>query len=153
MPKKINSSQKSKAKQKPRAGSKNIKKAQGSKLKKANNAKNFKKSLQVISQDVIECCPVTGLMIKQNTERGHPAYIHAPLTLFPTPYPIDRYKEAIEYQKPMGQVLSGIVQDPEQNIHSLLKDFSSKDEFMTHLLRISRVFNDQVKRGEPAQTI
>ena len=58
--------------------------------------------LDVISQDVIECCPIIGLMVKENTVRAHPTYVHAPLTLFPTPYPIDRYKEAIAYQQPMG---------------------------------------------------
>ena len=82
--------------------------------------------------------------------RAHPTYVHAPLTLFPTPYPIDRYKEAIAYQQPMGQVVSGIVKDPEQHIHTLLKDFAEKDDFMKRLLKISRVFNDQVRRGEPA---
>ena len=95
-----------------------------------------------IAQDVIETCPVIGLMIKENTERGTPQYIHAPITLFPTPYPLDMYKKAIAYQEPMGEVVGGIVRDPVKNIHELLRDFSAKDEFMEKLLQISRAFTD-----------
>lgn len=50
-----------------------------------------------ITQDVIEACPIYGLMIKENTRKGTPQYINAPMTLFPTPYPEDMYKQAIAY--------------------------------------------------------
>ena len=53
---------------------------------------NLDEILPTIVQDVVEACPVTGLMIKENTQRGHPSYIHAPISLFPTPYPLDIYK-------------------------------------------------------------
>ena len=75
------------------------------------------------------------------------------MTLFPTPYPVDMYKKAIAYQQPLGDVIGGIVRDPEKNIHELLRDFSTKDEFMKVLLQISRAFNDQRARGEPTQTV
>ena len=83
-------------------------------------------------------------MIKENCTRGTPQYINAPMTLFPTPYPLDMYKNAIELQKPMGDVIAGIIKDPVTNIHSLLRDFSAKDEFMKMLLEISRAYNDQI---------
>ena len=75
------------------------------------------------------------------------------MTLFPTPYPVDMYKKAIAYQQPLGDVIGGIVRDPEKNIHELLRDFSTKDEFMKVLLQISRAFNDQRARGETTQTV
>ena len=51
---------------------------------------------EVIKTDVVEACAVDGLMIKQNTTWGDPAYQHAPMTLFPTPYPLDLYNEAYQ---------------------------------------------------------
>ena len=95
-----------------------------------------------ISQDVIEACPINGLMIKENTKKGTPQYINAPMTLFPTPYPVDMYKKAIAYQEPMGEVVAGVVRNPEKHIHELLSDFSKKDDFMAMLMKISRSFND-----------
>lgn len=49
----------------------------------------------------------------------------------------------------MGEVVAGIVRDPQKNIHELLADFSKKDDFMAMLMGISKSFSDQRARGEP----
>ena len=98
--------------------------------------------LSEIAQDVIEACPVTGLMIKENTQRGHPSYIHAPMTLFPTPYPLDMYKKAHSLQASMGDLIGGIIADSRQNIHALLADFAAKDNFMAKLIEVSQAYAD-----------
>ena len=63
----------------------------------AAGSQDFTKLLKTIVQDVVETCAATGLMVKKNTTRGDPNYHHAPLALFPTPYPVDMYKEAFSY--------------------------------------------------------
>jgi hypothetical protein len=35
-------------------------------------------------------------MGKTNTEKGHPEYIHAPISLFPLVYPADLLQKALE---------------------------------------------------------
>ena len=72
----------------------------------AAGSADFGKLLNTVVQDVIETCAATGLMVKQNTTRGDPNYHHAPLALFPTPYPLDMYKEAFNYQHAMGELMS-----------------------------------------------
>ena len=52
--------------------------------------------LERIRIDAIETCAVTGIMIKKNTEKGHPEYIHAPISLFPLVYPADLLQKALE---------------------------------------------------------
>ena len=79
-------------------------------------------------------------MIKQNTIRGDPVYTHAPMALFPTPYPLDIYSQAYHLQKPMGDLVGGIVADPVRNIHELLDDFATKDAFMARLISVSKAF-------------
>jgi hypothetical protein len=37
--------------------------------------------------DAIETCSALGLMVKMNEIRGHPCYIHAPVSLYPVPIP------------------------------------------------------------------
>ena len=53
----------------------------------------------------------------------------------------------------MGDLVSGIISNPRQNIHELLADFSSKDAFMARLINVSKAFADQRDRGEPVQDI
>ena len=92
-------------------------------------------------------------MIKQNTIRGDPAYQHAPMTLFPTPYPIDIYKNAYNLQTAMGDLIGSIISNPRRNIHDLLANFASKDIFMARLINVSKAVADQKDRGEPVQDI
>jgi len=118
-----------------------------------SKAAGLDKLLETIGQDVVEACPTTGLMIKHNCTRGDFLYQHAPMTLFPTPYPIDIYKEAYHLQSSMGDLMSAIVSDPERNIHNLLGEFATKDAFMSKLIGVSEAFQSQRKRGEPVQDI
>ena len=74
-----------------------------------------------------------------------------PLSLFPTPYPMQLYKDALAAQSPMGDLIAGIIGNPEKNIYELLDNFSSKDAFMARLIEVSKEFNAQRARGEPVQ--
>ena len=71
------------------------------------------------------------------------------MTLFPTPYPIDIYKEAYKLQGAMGDLIGAIVSQPRTNIHDLLAGFAGKDAFMERLIGVSKAFADQKDRGEP----
>lgn len=107
-----------------------------------DSSANIDDILATIAQDVVEACPVQGLMIKRNTSKGDPTYTHAPLSLFPTPYPLDIYRDVLSVQIPMGDLISGIVADPSKNIHGLLANFATKDAFMARLIGVSKEFND-----------
>ena len=50
----------------------------------------------VLVRDVIETCMIKGLMIKSTTKETEHDYIHAPISPFPTPFPNNLYKEAID---------------------------------------------------------
>ena len=58
--------------------------------------------LQEVATDVVEACSVDSIMLKQNRIRGDPNYVQMPISLLPTPYPFDMYKEAFGYQQAMG---------------------------------------------------
>ena len=88
-------------------------------------------------------------MVKENTVRGDTKFIHAPLSIVPTPYPVNMLNNAFDLQLPLGELICGIIHKPEENIHGILEDFSKKDLFMRKLMDISKAFNDQRNRGEP----
>jgi hypothetical protein len=50
----------------------------------------------MIVQDVIETCSVKGLMMKSSAEPKDCEYSHVPVSLFPTPYPEEHYRKAVE---------------------------------------------------------
>ena len=75
------------------------------------------------------------------------------MTLFPTPYPLDIYKQAYELQSAMGDLVGSIIANPARNIHGLLADFAEKDAFMARLIAVSKAFSEQKARGEPVQDI
>jgi len=92
-------------------------------------------------------------MVKFNTEKKDARFIHAPMTLFPTPYPMTHFKKAFNYQIPLGTLIANIVRDPRQNIHKILAEFSKVDHFMARLIEVSEAFQKQRERGEPTQDI
>ena len=96
--------------------------------------------LQMITQDVIEASPVEGLMVKQNTTRGDHRYTHAPMSLFPTPYPLDMYKQGYRMQTAFGELIAGMISRPQENIHQILGGFAEHDHFMQRLLTVSETF-------------
>jgi len=65
--------------------------------------------LQRIQVDVIETCATSGIMVKKNTEKGHPEYLHAPISLFPLVYPADLLQQALEMQPDMGLMIGSII--------------------------------------------
>ena len=50
-----------------------------------------------IVQDVIETCAVKGLMVKTVGSNDSIEFNHAPISLFPTPFPAKHYKQAKDY--------------------------------------------------------
>jgi len=65
--------------------------------------------LQRIQVDAIETCATSGIMVKKNTEKGHPEYLHAPISLFPLVYPADLLQQALEMQPDMGLMIGSII--------------------------------------------
>lgn len=93
-----------------------------------------------IAQNVTEVCPTLGLMVKSSETHKDPNYVHAPVSLFPTPFPRDLFECTLAYQPVVGRLLGGLVGDPDQYIHGILYDFSKNDQFMQKLLSISKEF-------------
>ena len=68
--------------------------------------------LNRIAVDMVEACSIDSMMLKQSKVRGDPNYVQIPVSLFPTPYPIDMYKEAYSYQHAFGDLLGSLVAAP-----------------------------------------
>jgi hypothetical protein len=105
-----------------------------------SSQKASSKLLNVIKQDVVDLCPAIGLTTKATPNINDPKYTHTPISLFPTPFPLELYKESIALQPALGQVIAGIVRDPDNNIYEVLKDMQKLDEFMNKLLEVSHAF-------------
>ena len=73
--------------------------------------------------DAIEACAASGCLIKKHpTQDQLTEYMHAPISLFPTPYPLHLYREVHNYQHPLGVLVSNLTSKPEM-ISSLLESF------------------------------
>ena len=44
----------------------------------------------------METCVAIGLMVKLNEIKGHPCYNHAPVSLFPSPYPKPQMESVVD---------------------------------------------------------
>lgn len=80
--------------------------------------------MERIRIDAIESCATIGLMVKSNCEKGNHLYNHAPLSLFPTPYPADLVHDLILKQMELTKIISGVIADPSNNINGILDSFS-----------------------------
>ena len=70
--------------------------------------------------DAIETCAAIGLLIKQSPEpHAQVEYQHAPVSLFPTPFPYQAYEKLYGWQKPMGILVASLAAKPEK-IHKIL---------------------------------
>ncbi len=69
-------------------------------MEKALSRQNNLRALVV--EDIIQSCAVKGLMMKSSANPKETEYSHVPLSIFPTPYPINHYQEAIMYQPSMA---------------------------------------------------
>jgi len=63
-------------------------------------------------------------MLKKNRVRGDPDYSVIPVSLFPTPYPLDLYKEAYNLQRPFGDLVASTAANPKQNLYQPLHDIA-----------------------------
>ena len=60
-------------------------------------------------KDAVEVCMLKGLMVKSSSDNSSHDYVHAPISLFPTPFPNNLYKEAIDFQIPLGVMISDLI--------------------------------------------
>jgi hypothetical protein len=93
-------------------------------------------------QDVIETCAVRGLMMKSSAHHEECEYSHVPLSLFPTPYPIEHYQKSIQVQEHMATMVATLVRQPEY-IHEILRYFKEQDPFLKRLVNMSIEYNTQ----------
>lgn len=69
-----------------------------------NINQSFRKRLMM---DAIETCASSSCLIKKHPNSDQLTdYQHAPISLFPTPYPFHIYKQVFNYQKPTGILVS-----------------------------------------------
>ena len=60
-------------------------------------------------EDVIETCTVSACLIKKYPNKEQlTEYIHAPISLFQTPYPLHMYRQVEAYQHPLGILVSNL---------------------------------------------
>lgn len=50
----------------------------------------------MIKQDLVEYCSLKGLMMKSSADPADCEYAHVPISLFPTPYPLEHYQDAVK---------------------------------------------------------
>ena len=50
-----------------------------------------------VIKDAVEFCMMNGLAVKSTTKENEYDYIHAPFSLFPTPFPRKLFKDAIAF--------------------------------------------------------
>ena len=53
--------------------------------------------LTQMSHDAVEACAIDNLLLKTNRVRGDNNYMQMPISLLPTPYPLDMYKAAYKH--------------------------------------------------------
>ena len=62
-----------------------------------------------VVEDIVQSCAVRGLMMKASINPKETEYSHVPISIFPTPYPLNHYQEAIKYQPSMAKVVGKLV--------------------------------------------
>jgi hypothetical protein len=63
----------------------------------------------LIVDDIVQSCAVRGLMMKASGNPKETEYSHVPLSIFPTPYPMSHYREALRYQPSMASLVGKLV--------------------------------------------
>jgi len=94
-----------------------------------------------IKIDAMEMCVSMGLMVKQNEEKGHPYYHHAPVSLFSMPYPDDLLLGVLESQESLSDMICGVISNPNDFVNGILGGFAKHDAFMKRLMDVSVKFN------------
>ena len=107
---------------------------------------------KVLIEDAIETCSAISLLIKKNAGKASKKelseYQHAPVSLFPTPYPLHLYSKIYDLQRPMGSLVSSLTAHPEK-IESILKDFLKYDQFLARLVEMSKAYNKYALSEDP----
>ena len=75
-----------------------------------------------IITDAIETCATMGLMVKTSGDKDKVEYNHAPVSLFPTPFPNKHYQEAKKNQRELSFMVNDLTRQPHK-IHELLQYF------------------------------
>ena len=100
--------------------------------------------------DVIETCVSIGLLIKQSPNKEKLIeYQHAPVSLFPTPYPAHLYHKVYDHQDPVGCLVSNLAANP-QKMESLLSGFLKYDQFLADLVEVSKSYNLYACSDDPS---
>jgi hypothetical protein len=63
----------------------------------------------LIVDDIVQSCAVRGLMMKSSPIPSEPEYSHVPLSVFPTPYPLQHYLDALAIQPSMSALVGRLV--------------------------------------------
>ena len=95
-----------------------------------------------IVNDIIETCAAKGLMMKSSGNPDECEYAHVPISVFPTPYPLEHYQEAISLQPAMATMVADLVRQP-HHIQEILHYFQEQDPFLKRLVDMSKVYNSQ----------
>lgn len=97
---------------------------------------------EALTTDLIEICSVYGLLIKQSSDRKKQLeYQHAPMSLFPTPFPIQAYEKIYAWQEDLGWLVSSLCSEPAK-MHKILGSFLKYDPFLARLVQVSQRYND-----------
>jgi len=99
---------------------------------------------QVVS-DFIELAMVKGLSMKASCNPAEVEYSHVPISLFPTPYPVEHYEHAKSLQQPLADMIAALVRKPDV-IHEVLKYFQEQDPFLKRLVDMSKTYNSQEQK-------
>ena len=91
-------------------------------MESKKNSVDASQLLEIIKQDAIEYCAVKGVLMKSNTPQQDVEYSHLPISLFPTPYPIEHYQQALKLQPCLATMVGSLVKQPNK-IHEVLKFF------------------------------
>jgi hypothetical protein len=103
-----------------------------------------------LTQDLVETCAVNACMIKKHPNLENLVeYQHAPISMFPTPYPFHIYKQVHNHQKPLGQLVGALAANPKK-IEELLGGFLKYDSFLDDLVKVSKAYN-KFKQSEDAE--
>ncbi|CDW80919.1 glutathione synthetase [Stylonychia lemnae] len=86
-------------------------------------------------------------MVKSNTKADSVEYNHAPISLFPTPFPSVHYLGAQNLQSHLGVMINDLVRKPDQ-IHDILQYFKLHDELMQKMLKVSEAYQKKELRQE-----
>lgn len=73
---------------------------------------------------------IKGIVVKTTSLRDDCNFEHMAISLFPTPYPLDKYNLAKDLQKDLGIMIGNMIRAPEALIYEPLDYFYKTDPFL-----------------------